>query len=161
MRLNFLAYLLVLVLGVASGYAQSIQVSRTPQAPVMMIEEVFSVAKNDTVTTDTVTTGVINLRGTIYHPTVDSTHRFVGYIESRFDTCTYVVQYQATNPQGGTPAGAAWTALVASTQVLPNFFVGFQAVLPLHTQYVRLRIIRGKASTQRVNNTTKVYFYRY
>lgn len=154
---------LVLVSTVFMAVAQPVQVTRGPQTPTITIERVFKATKGDTVTTDTVTSDVVALKGTLYSTTTDTVHRFVGYVRNVADTCTYTIAYQDCTAEGTPITGAAWTNLAypIALVLLPNRFARIQQLVNVSTQYVRFRVIRGKGSTQSVYGSVEIHLFRY
>lgn len=149
-------------LGVA---AQSVQVTRDPGTPTVRPEIVFTATKTGGAATDTVYSGVVAVKGTLYSAVAtaaaDTLHKFVGYQVVTGDTCTYSLAYQECTPEG-VPFYTTWTSLLSSFQFVPNRALGCWANILISSHFVKFRVIRAQGATQSVSNSVySLFLYRY
>jgi hypothetical protein len=151
---NIIILIAVLVAGVYTTSAQSVQQVRAPQTPTVRPEVVFTSTKTGGAATDTVFSGVIALQGTLYSAVTtqaqDTLHRFVGYQLVTGDTCTYTISYQDCTPEGAPFNPGTWTTIGAALQYVPNRGNQLWASVGLSTHFVRFRLIRAQGATQSV-----------
>lgn len=153
--------ILTLVMATVAMSAQHFTTTRGVATPSWRVDNTWTFKKADTVTTDTVTSPVVNLFGSFYPASPDTVHRINGGVINKFDTCTYTIAYFQCGPNGENLSGGSWTNIVTAQQLLPGVFFPWRFSVPITTQYVKFRAIRTKGSTQRVDNTAILYIYRF
>lgn len=163
---NIIAVFAVALLTVTAAFGQSVIVDRQPQTSTVRPELVFQSLKNGGAATDTVTSDVIALKGTLYSAVAtaaaDTLHKFVGYQLVTGDTCTFSLAVQEVSPEGAPFRPGTWTALQTSIQYVPNQARELWSTVGISTHYVRFRLIRAQGATASVSNSLyKLFLYRY
>lgn len=149
--------------------AQSVQITRDPGTPTVRPELVFSSTKTGGAATDTITSNIVSLKGTLYSAVAtqaaDTVHRFTGYITVTGDTCTYTLQVQELSPEGIPFAPGLWTTVAkggAQLQYIPNRASEVWHNVNLSVHFVRFRLFRAQGATQSVSNSLfQLFLYRY